>query len=150
MGRCIGLGNHKLFYLFTMYGTALAVFYIAATLTVAIQYFTGSVTMPTYVIALDMAILVVTFLFGGCFVGGLFVSHTLLIFQNKTTFERLRPQKSAVNLPAGERLFDTGTCNNWVQVMGSNPWLWFVPIPTKPVVDGCTYPLNDKLSASIA
>lgn len=144
MGRCIGYRNHKLFYMFTFYGFLLALFYVIVTLIVAIRHFSGDMPMDTYITVLDIVILISTFLFGGCFVGGLFFSHTLLLLQNKTTFERLRPQKSVLDLPPNERLFDIGWRANWAAVMGPNPMMWLVPVPTRYVTDGCSFPLNSK------
>lgn len=148
-GRCIGLRNHKLFYLFTMYGTMLAIFYICSILPLVINDFDGTYSTPTYVEVFSMVILVVTALFGGLFVGGLFLQHTYLILSNKTTFERLRPQRTAQPIPVGVVLFDLGIAANWRAVMGNNMLLWFVPIPTKYEDGGCSFRLNSRVMSEL-
>lgn len=145
MGRCIGYRNQKLFYLFTMYGFLLAIFYTATTIAVIVQYFNagGSAVTPVYVLALDIAILFVSATFGCMFVGALFLQHTYFILSNQTTFEKLRPQQPVAPVPAGTRLYDQGAYKNWTSVMGTNPWLWFVPVRSISGMvygDGCTYP----------
>jgi palmitoyltransferase len=60
--------------------------------------------------------------------------HAYMICKNRTTIENMERQtislggrpRSEVN-PAW---FDLGVKENWRQVMGHNPWLWFLPVPT--------------------
>ncbi|KAJ1557069.1 Palmitoyltransferase zdhhc20, partial [Nowakowskiella sp. JEL0078] len=61
--------------------------------------------------------------------------HTLLILRNKTTIENLEGARrirgrDGQALEASVNIYDVGTAKNWVLVMGSNPWLWFVPVAT--------------------
>lgn len=50
----------------------------------------------------------------------------MLLLNNRTTIESMEKQRYA-NLDSSN-LFDLGWRRNFVQVMGSNPFLWFFPI----------------------
>jgi hypothetical protein len=52
-----------------------------------------------------------------------FKMHLTLVLQNKTTIETIE-RKGIVF----ESEFDQGYYNNWIQVMGGNIFLWFLPI----------------------
>lgn len=68
----------------------------------------------------------------------LFGYHIFLISQNRTTLEAFRPPVF-VNGKADKKGFFLGKLNNFREVLGDRPLLWFVPVFTS-LGDGLTYP----------
>jgi hypothetical protein len=67
-----------------------------------------------------------------------FKFHLKLILSNSTTIETM--DKKVLN----KTTFNRGTKENWLQVFGSNPWLWFFPVfgkSGKPLGDGVVWTL---------
>ena len=59
----------------------------------------------------------------GVILSQFFKFHITLILENKTTIETLDHKgKEFVSK------YDLGKWNNWIQVMGITPWLWFFPL----------------------
>lgn len=84
-----------------------------------------------------------------------------LILNNKTTIESMETQKYKSYVanqayrysepPTSEsvgNIFDLGWRQNWRQVMGDNPWKWFLPIANSEG-DGITFAANPRVLSSI-
>jgi len=66
-----------------------------------------------------------------CFAG----VHIDLVLKNQTTLESFKVKPK--NNP-----YDLGRRANFVQVFGTNPWYWFLPVHTS-LGNGLTFPRND-------
>ena len=53
-----------------------------------------------------------------------FKFHVELVVSNSSTLDNLERQR---NPNAGPNVYDVGTYENFVQVFGTNPFLWIVP-----------------------
>ena len=65
-----------------------------------------------------------------------------LVFKNRTTIEVSDEYYKSFCVK-----FNIGCKNNWEQVFGKNPLLWFCPLPLesgKPVGDGLTWKIKEK------
>ena len=68
--------------------------------------------------------------------------HLKLILQNNTTLEHLDAQRSKAPIT---REYDLGRYNNWVSVFGKKKALWFLPVPSVPMIsDGIIWMKKDK------
>jgi len=59
--------------------------------------------------------------------------HAKLVLENYTTIENLEREDGA------KSKFDIGHRRNWEQVLGANPWMWWLPFHTqasRPIGDG--------------
>ncbi len=85
--------------------------------------------------------------------------HLAFVFYNKTTIEsferhRYRNVHHAPNYRgySGRRdyvnIFDLGKYNNWCQVMGEDPWRWFLPVGNS-VGNGLEFPYNESAYQSL-
>ena len=66
-----------------------------------------------------------------------------LVFENSTTIESLDQEHKNENAK-----FNVGKRQNWEQVFGSEPMLWFFPFPTKkgrPEGDGLTWKIKEPI-----
>lgn len=78
----------------------------------------------------------------GLILGSFTKFHIELILKNNTTLENLDAKRS--NAPM-TREYDLGRYNNWVSVFGKKKILWFLPIPSVPMVsDGIIWMKNTK------
>ena len=74
------------------------------------------------------------------------VIHTILLFKNKTTIENMeipsnlkKTDEESIGLNTDvvimvrdiENPYSIGWKLNFIQVMGGNPWFWFVPVYTR-------------------
>ncbi|KAJ3089071.1 hypothetical protein HK102_007262 [Quaeritorhiza haematococci] len=63
--------------------------------------------------------------------------HTGLLLSNRTTIESMegarsiRIDENTVRTCRDTNIYDLGAKKNFVQVMGTNPVLWFVPVYTR-------------------
>ena len=72
--------------------------------------------------------------------------HIKLVLENSTTIESLDQEHKNDNVK-----FNVGPKQNWEQVFGIEPWLWFFPFPTKggrPDGDGLTWRIKDQIGDS--
>ena len=72
--------------------------------------------------------------------------HLQLVLENSTTIESLDQEHKNENAK-----FNVGKRQNWEQVFGSEPILWFFPFPTKrgrPEGDGLTWKIREQIGDS--
>jgi len=119
VNNCVGWRNYKFFILFLMYTTLLSLYYVGCTIPFLfnvkdIQKLSGE----------ELQVLIV-FFFGVAFGLGLLcfsVQHIQLVLQNKTTLESFDRNFE------DENPYDLGFYENWKQVFGDEPKLWFLPV----------------------
>ncbi|KAL4207986.1 putative Palmitoyltransferase [Rhizopus microsporus] len=137
---CVGIGNHRFYIQFLIYVTLLASWTFITSLVAFIQ-FHGMSTFDS----IALAILIIAGIFTVA-VGTFTLSHLWLVLINRTTIENSqfqswnKDQKSGKTngrliqgfTESGKNVFNQGWKNNWMEIMGSNPWLWFAPVHLKP------------------
>ncbi|KAL7751885.1 palmitoyltransferase for Vac8p [Sorochytrium milnesiophthora] len=144
MNNCVGFGNYKFFFLFLSYAALYALVVFASvmpavyTLMQIDRYTDGD--MQLVGLALASGLFSISLL---CFAG----FHLSLILRNRTTIENLDQQNYRVG---GQRtttrrvnLFDVGWYNNWVQVMGPDRKLWFLPVGNS-IGNGESFPISHQ------
>ena len=141
INNCVGFFNRKFFILLLFY-VVICTYFITASLFSTVysklnQLILIEKRIPTYKEGfllgsyLMNCILTVTLSF-------FFKFHLRLVLSNSTTIETM--DKKVLN----KTTFDKGTYENWVQVFGSNPWLWAFPLfgsSGKPIGDGVIWTL---------
>lgn len=140
LNNCIGFFNRKFFIQCLAYGWCTLV-YVAFFMLSSVWFgFLGLVAEPEeQKTAGEIASFICVFLcfamtvFLACGLTNFFRFHIKLVLENYTTIENLEREEGA------RSKFDIGKMRNWEQVLGNNPWMWFLPIHTgasKPVGDG--------------
>ncbi|KAG2195923.1 hypothetical protein INT47_002696 [Mucor saturninus] len=139
---CVGISNYRFYVQFLCYVTLLGTWIFTTSLAAFIQ-FNGLSTFDG--IALSILIIggIITFI-----LGAFTMSHLWLILKNQTTiensqFQKWKREKLSGNtrlIPmfteSGKNVFDRGYRQNWLEVMGSNRLLWFLPLMSKQGTDG--------------
>mmetsp|Transcript_32327 Transcript_32327/g.76807 ORF Transcript_32327/g.76807 Transcript_32327/m.76807 type:complete len:312 (+) Transcript_32327:41-976(+) len=126
VNNCIGYCNYKYFILFCSY-TTITCFYVAATI------FTGFISTIIQGHPLQFTVVEFEFLVVFCLMMAVTVVltgftgfHYMLLLKNMSTIEHVEKRdptkKDQVNP------FDLGRERNFIQVFGTNPWIWFLPV----------------------
>ncbi|KAI9317739.1 DHHC palmitoyltransferase-domain-containing protein [Dichotomocladium elegans] len=150
VNNCVGFSNYKFFYLFILYATLLCVYIFCATLPPTIAVVNG----PLSIFGLDLNWPFLLFVSGifGLFLIPFTLFHTRQLLKNRTTIEFY--EKSSFKLGRGRNgrvdvmrnkhfnPWDMGTRQNFVQVMGTNPLKWFLPVG-RPSGNGSAFPINE-------
>ncbi|KAK9483897.1 DHHC palmitoyltransferase-domain-containing protein [Lipomyces starkeyi] len=157
---CIGYDNHKYFILFLIYVVVFCLVSFFASGMVLLDWIDRSEYLDTYISLNWVFLFIVSIIFA--IAVGIFLCYQLyLLFANKTTIEAMETQryKSSVasssyrysEAPSSEsvgNVFDLGWRENFRQVMGDNPWTWFLPVRTSKG-NGTTFPTNAKVLNAI-
>lgn len=138
VNNCVGYYNQKFFFLFLGYAFLYCMYVMLSTLKYFIAYWSHE-----NAINISNGKFHVIFLF---FVSGMFAIslcslfgyHIYLISQNRTTLEAFRPPLFRHG-GSDRRGFHLGKCNNFREVLGDQPLLWFVPVFSS-LGDGLTFP----------
>ncbi|GAA5814170.1 hypothetical protein MFLAVUS_007663 [Mucor flavus] len=143
---CVGVSNHRYYMQFLFYTTLLGT-WIFATILAAFKQFDSLATFD--------AIALCVLIFGGIltFILGTFtMSHVWLIMKNRTTienniFQKWKAGKSqdrciTMFTETGKNVFNQGKKNNWLEVMGDQKLLWFLPFSSKQELDGVHFGYN--------
>ncbi|KAI9354760.1 DHHC palmitoyltransferase-domain-containing protein [Pilaira anomala] len=145
---CVGVLNYRYYIQFLFYVTILGIWIFSTTLAAFIQ-FNSLATFDG--IALSVLIVggILTFI-----LGAFTMSHLWLVLHNRTTIENVKFQNWKEDKKAGEdtfipmftesgeNIFDQGMRANWIEVMGDQKLLWFLPFHTKQTIDGVYFGLN--------
>jgi len=125
VGNTIGFHNRKFFILLLFYTTLSALFLVLTTLPQIVDCSAYMITVMSFSAVLGLSCM----LFGG--------KHFHMVMRNETTIE-LKYAKGQ------HKKYDVGNRINIAQVMGYQPWLWFIPIyGAGPAGDGIAWPTNE-------
>lgn len=69
--------------------------------------------------------------------------HTFLVLRNRTTIENNEPRQALHN-EALKRM-DTTPRNHWRAIMGTNPWLWLIPVTAACQGDGVHWRIQPRI-----
>lgn len=143
LNNCVGFANYKLFVLLICYAILFCAFVAATLLQILIWQLAEGKLIGNSIQFL--IICVYAFGLGLCCIA-LASLHFYLIFKNRTTIEHIRYKdlKRDGDLTPDWYGFkyDRGLNENWKQVFGDNPWLWFVPYRNS-VGNGVSFPKNE-------
>lgn len=127
ISNCVGFTNRKFFMLFLFYIILTLVFCLACEIPLEITEImkvtenekTFGVTDGVRCVALltQLAFFFVILSF--------FKFHVELVLSNSSTLDNLERQR---NPNAGPNIYDVGAYENFVQVFGTNPLLWAIPV----------------------
>ncbi|KAI9341084.1 DHHC palmitoyltransferase-domain-containing protein [Pilaira anomala] len=151
---CVGFANYKFFFLFVFYTGCYGLWVFVSSLPLVIK---GVKDMNAPLDPHWIALIIIAFIFGMTVVGFAGV-HASYILRNETTIEHLadRPNEirvdfdmsgqnyEVVSIPVLDNLWERKKGENWRQVMGNNPWGWFLPIK-RGLGDGTVFPYNDYM-----
>ncbi|KJE97458.1 hypothetical protein CAOG_07314 [Capsaspora owczarzaki ATCC 30864] len=148
VGNCVGFSNYKYFCLVLFYAHLLTLFLTFATLPYLIQFFNSEIDRGS-----ENINIIVLFMIACAFglgVMALFYMHVALLVRNMTTLESTRiPRLKMATLR--KHGFDVGAKQNFIQVFGTNPWLWAFPVYTS-IGNGFDFPVcaaaNDEETGS--
>jgi len=134
LGNCVGAHNYKFFVLLLTYGLIMSLF-VGITMT----FFTTTLQVKKAPILFTLAAIGLAVAIG---TGILLSFHLFLLFSNKTTIECGIDMASCQK----ERTYDRGWKQNFISVMGEDPFLWFFPVrPPLPVILREREPLSESV-----
>jgi len=137
VNNCVGYYNQKFFFLFLGY----AFFYCMYVMLSTLKYFIAYWSHDAMTFSNGKFHVIFLFFVSGMFAVSLlslFGYHIYLISQNRTTLEAFRPPFFRSG-SADRKGFFLGKGNNFREVLGDRPMLWFVPVFTS-LGDGLTFP----------
>ncbi|CEP07453.1 hypothetical protein [Parasitella parasitica] len=142
-------------YSFLCYVSLFAAFTFSTSLAAFIE-FHGLSTFDNVALAIIIISGIITLM-----IGTFTMSHIWLVVLNRTTIENSQFQSwnkakkfgnannrlIKVFTESGKNVFNQGCWNNWVEVMGSNAILWFLPFSSKQVAqtDGIHFGYNQQV-----
>ncbi|KAI9478111.1 MAG: DHHC palmitoyltransferase-domain-containing protein [Benjaminiella poitrasii] len=141
---CVGFANYRYYIQFLCYVSVLAIWTFCTSLAAFIQ-FHGLSTFDRLALAMLIISAIITVM-----IGTFTLSHIWLVLLNRTTIENSQFQswnkdkqqgKSGNRLievftENGKNVFNQGCWNNWIEIMGSNKLLWFLPLSSKKEAQG--------------
>ncbi|KAI9021418.1 DHHC palmitoyltransferase-domain-containing protein [Phycomyces nitens] len=154
---CVGLENYRYFIQFICYTSGMAAWTFITTLAAFIMFNSMS-TFDGVALAILIISGIVMF-----FIGIFTCSHLWLVMINRTTLENIQyrewteaQKKSDKSIrplntftATGRNIFFQTMSANWIEVMGDQWWLWFLPLPSKPLAaqDGIHFGYNKDVHA---
>lgn len=159
VNNCIGFYNYKYFYLFMFYVTIFGYFVAIVLLVEGIEFLGLQTHQNTAYPYIFLGYSGFTFLVISSPTFILFY-HTYLMLYNKTTIENIREgdescynwclhRYSSIPLIYDVKDYNLGYRLNFIQVMGSNPLLWPIPIYSSQG-DGFVFPKRSSFEEQIA
>ncbi|CAI2348084.1 unnamed protein product [Caenorhabditis sp. 36 PRJEB53466] len=164
VNNCVNFGNYKYFILFLAYGFIFCLWIGATTLPSFIDFWRHEydINKKQYE-SIDSVLFrllsqihdvlngrfpLVFLLFLSCMfslsLSFLFFYHLYLTSKNRTTVESFRAPM--IDGKYAKDAFNHGIRANYREIFGSNPWLWFLPVPSSQG-DGVKYKLNDVFAS---
>jgi len=155
ISNCVGYANQKLFILFLFYGLLYCVFIFSfvSPISISLAYHLDSRIDQTFYFN-SLILLIIAAVFGLCFML-FFCVHSFYIFTNQTTIQQLGDiitfkiasidgrEDDVAPVVTKLNIYDVGLKENFIQVFGTNAWLWMIPIPAT-LPSGFQYPINQK------
>lgn len=149
VNNCVGWGNYKFFILFLTYTVVLCLVIAITSIPWILEHFTIDSLIGTKIQIVLMFFAATIFGLGLLLFAG---QHYRLVFMNMTTIEsleRTRPISWSASTSTGNRRemgivkqpYNLGWKNNFCQVFGASPFLWFLPIQNS-VGDGISFPVR--------
>eukprot|EP01096_Ripella_sp_DP13-Kostka_P006835 TRINITY_DN2466_c0_g5_i1.p1 TRINITY_DN2466_c0_g5~~TRINITY_DN2466_c0_g5_i1.p1 ORF type:complete len:424 (-),score=137.86 TRINITY_DN2466_c0_g5_i1:77-1222(-) len=141
IANCVGWGNYKYFLLMLIHSGVVCLF---GAMCVVLKFLllgwsqssSGSEVLLLVVGLVAFLYSLILILFG--------LYHVHLTLRNVTTLENMTYSHSRSNR---KNPFDVGRKENWRQVFGDSPLLWFVPVWSSKG-DGYDFPVNEELQVS--
>ncbi|XP_018395429.1 PREDICTED: palmitoyltransferase ZDHHC2 isoform X4 [Cyphomyrmex costatus] len=138
VNNCVGFHNYKFFILFLAYGLLYCMFITATSLQYFIQFWKGELDgmgrfhlLFLFFVALMFAVSLIS----------LFFYHCYLVIHNRSTLEAFRAPMFRTGKDKDG--FSLGKYNNFQEVFGDNPRLWFLPIFSS-LGNGVVYPVRSQ------
>nr|XP_012145569.1 PREDICTED: palmitoyltransferase ZDHHC2-like isoform X8 [Megachile rotundata] len=126
VNNCVGFHNYKFFMLFLAYALLYCIFITATSLQYFIRFWKGELDgmgrfhlLFLFFVALMFAVSL----------NSLFFYHCYLVLHNRSTLEAFTPPMFRTGKDKDG--FSLGKYNNFQEVFGDNPKLWFLPIFTR-------------------
>jgi len=150
VANCVGFYNYKYFMLFLTYTVLTALFVGATSAPGVFPILTGGrLAEDSRGVIFGLGVggaetdvpCLISFIIGIVFGAGLgmfAVMHYFYVISNQTTIEAMEKRRQG-----WENIYNTGIYNNWVQVFGTSPLLWFIPIGYG-AGDGLTFPTKNR------
>ncbi|KAL6071771.1 Palmitoyltransferase zdhhc2 [Balamuthia mandrillaris] len=142
VNNCVGFGNYKYFILFVTYLPLLC--FVA--LLCAVPYFTSSAFKEMSAASIQVYIIMVVCSVFGLGISGFAGVHLRLACLNMSTIESFDGYRTRIGSSVHsdrKRKVNPYDLRSWrqnfEQVFGTNPWLWFLPVFTS-IGDGCFFP----------
>lgn len=143
LNNCVGFATYKLFVLMNCYAILFCAFVAATLLQVLIWQLAEAKLIGNSIQFL--IICVYAFGLGLCCIA-LVSLHFYLIYHNRTTIEQIQHKDLKKDGQLTENWYgfkyNVGLKENWRQVFGTNPWLWFIPYRNSKG-DGVNFPKNE-------
>ncbi|CAD8068462.1 unnamed protein product [Paramecium sonneborni] len=152
IGNCVGYQNRKFFILFLLYINLSVLFGIAITslrvypIIMDLIYINWKLLIENYLVIPTLLLEIIIITFGGV-ISNFFVFHLDLVSTNKTTIDTLEVRRNGNPTQTPLNVYDIGIKENWLQVMGNNPWLWIFPMfgeSGRPKGDGVRWERNQN------
>ena len=145
--NCIGFYNRKYFMLLLIYVVILTIYIdiseVYFVIEMSIRLFKKHVRYSE-IIHLGFVVICYIAVFVFSIIITMFLKfHLQLVFENSTTIESLDQEHKNENAKS-----NVGKRANWEQVFGSEPLLWFFPLPTKrgrPDGDGLSWKIREQI-----
>lgn len=147
---CIGFLNRKFFLLFLIYATISCSLVAYLSPNAIISRATALDDHPSTFQLASVVFLMVGYLF--CSLHAIALSlftgfHIYLVLKNRTTIENQEPHQQLHEDIL--KMSDKSWLNNWKAVLGSNPWLWFIPVAYGREGDGMKWISHNHKSDEI-
>lgn len=148
--NCVGFRNHKFFFLLVSYvviDTWFIIFTMAPTVNQSVAEEMSTSNRFCLVLALTLTI------FMGILMTVFWSFHAWLAANGMTTIEfceKTAAQNAAMSpYPRAGANYNLGRYRNFVSVLGSNPFLWFLPV-SPPGGDGVAWEVSDSRVSSVS
>ena len=143
---CIGFYNRKYFFQLLFYASIITIYFVFSAAFYVFHIVMNIINKRLkYNQIFDTGIILITYTFTLVFsfiITMFFKFHIGLVLNNSTTIESLDKEHKEEN-----EKFNIGYYENWIQVLGNNKLLWFIPYECeagRPVGDGLTWKIRNN------
>ena len=146
LNNCVGFANYKVFILLNLYAFMMCSFVTATLMQILIWQLAEGLLIGN---SIQFLIICVYALGLGLACLALLSLHAYLIYHNRTTIEHIQHQDLKKEGTLNENwygyAYNVGLKENWQQVFGENPLLWFIP-KRNSKGDGLTFPKRPMMA----